>query len=154
MHDFIKYLPDALLEDIVMSRSVPVIGAGFSKNANLPSGAKMPDWEELGKEIAKLIPNYEFTNPIDAISAFTHQFSKIKLVEYSLESEEIYFEPKRLLEKKEYRAAVISAFMLLESELKEVMINKLSEKRLDNRSYPLIRLTELTLDTISFANTK
>jgi hypothetical protein len=63
---YLKYIPTPLLEDIIMSRCVPVIGAGFSRNADLPPGMDMPLWDKLGKKFADLIPNYEHYNALDS----------------------------------------------------------------------------------------
>ncbi len=41
----------------------------------------MLDWEELGKEFANDIQDYKFTNAIDAISAYCHEYSRTNLVE-------------------------------------------------------------------------
>jgi hypothetical protein len=41
-------LPVPLLRDIADNRCVPIIGSGFSKNAELPNGT-MPDWLELSE---------------------------------------------------------------------------------------------------------
>jgi len=70
-----------LLDDLRKGLVVPFVGAGFSKNARLPAGASMPDWVALGKEIAKGIHDFDFSGPLDAISAFEHEFTRSKLVE-------------------------------------------------------------------------
>lgn len=74
-------IPQALLEDIVAGKCIPIIGAGFSRNAILPPNKEMPDWNKLGKEIADLIPNYPYSTPLDAISAYSHEYSRVKLIE-------------------------------------------------------------------------
>lgn len=78
---YIDSIPKTLLDDFAESRVVPMVGAGFSKNADLPRGYSMPDWNQLGEMISKYIPDYEFTNAIDALSLFETQFSRAKLVE-------------------------------------------------------------------------
>lgn len=78
---YLDSIPKTLLDDFAESRVVPMVGAGFSKNAILPRGYSMPDWNQLGKMISEYIPNYEFTNAIDALSLFEAQFSRAKLVE-------------------------------------------------------------------------
>ena len=50
---YIKDVPRALLDDFVDSRVVPMVGAGFSKNAILPQGHTMPDWNQLGKDVGE-----------------------------------------------------------------------------------------------------
>lgn len=80
-YKYIKHFPKPFLEDLVAGRVVPIIGAGFSKNANIPRNKTMLAWDELGKEIADEIEDYKYTNPIDAISAYAHEYSRTKLVE-------------------------------------------------------------------------
>jgi hypothetical protein len=53
----------------------------------------------------------------------------------------VELEPKRLLKKKKYRAAVISSFVLLESELREIAQFKISEKHL----FPLSKIIDALL---------
>ncbi|MCJ7514538.1 MAG: SIR2 family protein [Dehalococcoidia bacterium] len=60
---------------------MPVIGAGFSRNAVLSQHKVMPLWDELGKQIADLIPNYPYSNAPDALSAYCHEYSRVKLIE-------------------------------------------------------------------------
>ena len=81
MGQYIKFIPKTLQEDFVENRVVPFIGAGFSRNANVTDNTTLPDWEELGKAIAKYIPNYDFQNTIDALSLFETEFSRTKLIE-------------------------------------------------------------------------
>lgn len=81
MGQYLKFIPKTLQEDFVENRVVPFIGAGFSRNANVTDNTTLPDWEELGKAIAKYIPNYDFQNTIDALSLFETEFSRTKLIE-------------------------------------------------------------------------
>ena len=81
MTAILKSVPRPLLDDIVRERCIPIIGAGFSRNAILPAGKKMPLWNELGEGIASMLPDYMYSTPIDAISAYDHEFSRAKLVE-------------------------------------------------------------------------
>ena len=53
---YIDSIPKTLLDDFAESRVVPMVGAGFSKNAILPRGYSMPDWNQLGK--IETIPNF------------------------------------------------------------------------------------------------
>ena len=71
--------PDPLLQDIIEDRCIPIIGAGFSKNAILPPGKEMPDWKTLGKYFAQL-GGYDGEDPLDAISNFTHTFKRPKTI--------------------------------------------------------------------------
>lgn len=78
---YLKYIPKTLQEDFIDNRVIPFVGAGFSKNAIAPEGASILDWEGLGKKVATYIPNYTYTNAIDALSLFESEFSRTKLIE-------------------------------------------------------------------------
>lgn len=78
---YLKYIPKTLQEDFIDNRVIPFVGAGFSKNAIAPEGANILDWEGLGKKVATYIPNYTYTNAIDALSLFESEFSRTKLIE-------------------------------------------------------------------------
>jgi len=78
---YLKYFPEPFLEDLVKGKCIPIIGSGFSKNADLPINKKMPVWDELGKEIATQIPGYQYSGALDAISAYCHEYSRTKLIE-------------------------------------------------------------------------
>jgi len=80
-YKYIDSFPKPFLEDLVNNRCLPFIGAGFSKNADIPKGKKMLDWDELGKIIASNIQDYKYTNALDAISAYSHEYSRTNLVE-------------------------------------------------------------------------
>ena len=82
-YKYIPVIPKPLLEDFIRNRVVPFVGAGFSKNAMIPDGLTMPDWNELGKLAADNINDYEYNNnPIDALSYFEVLYSRTKLVEF------------------------------------------------------------------------
>src|SRR5260370_19151155 len=79
-----KYLtqfPKPLLDELVEGRWLPVVGAGMSRNAVVPAGKKIPLWEDLGRSLAADMRDYDYTTPLDAISAFSQQFARAKLVE-------------------------------------------------------------------------
>lgn len=78
---YLKKFPQPLLDDLVCGRWLPIVGAGMSRNAVLGSGKTMPLWNELGEKLAVEIPNFEYESPIDAISAFDHEFGRPKLIE-------------------------------------------------------------------------
>ncbi|MGE4289781.1 MAG: SIR2 family protein [Salinivirgaceae bacterium] len=80
-YKFIKFFPKPFLEDLVNGKTIPIIGAGFSKNAEIPRNKTMLAWDELGKAIADEIEDYKYSNPLDAISAYCHEYSRTKLVE-------------------------------------------------------------------------
>jgi SIR2-like domain len=77
----IDYLPNPLLEDIVETRCIPIIGAGFSRNAEVAQGAEIPLWDGVGRYFANQMKEYLETNPLDAISAFCQEFSRAKAIE-------------------------------------------------------------------------
>lgn len=41
----------------------------------------MPDWNQLGHNVASYIMDYEYTNALDALSIFESEYSRIKLIE-------------------------------------------------------------------------
>jgi hypothetical protein len=79
--DYLNYFPEPFLEDIVQGRCLPFVGAGFSLNAKIPRGKKMLDWDGLGKKVASTLPEYQYTTAIEALSAYSHEFTRVKLVE-------------------------------------------------------------------------
>lgn len=83
---YVEHIPDVLLDDIIGGRCVPIIGAGFSLNANMPDGMRMPTWDVLGKEIARAFKDYQYSGALEAISAYADEYSRLKLIEklYSL----------------------------------------------------------------------
>ncbi len=73
-------IPPALLEGIVNNQVIPFIGAGFSKNANMPGGKTMPDWKEMGAFIAGLMEDYQYDNAVDAFSFYEYSNSRDALI--------------------------------------------------------------------------
>ena len=82
MPEYIHHFPVPFLEDIVRGRCLPFVGAGFSLNAKIPRGKKMLDWDGLGKAVAAALPDYQYTTALEALSAYSHEFSRVKLVEF------------------------------------------------------------------------
>ena len=78
---FIQHFPKPLLHDLVNGRWLPIVGSGMSRNAILPSDKNMPLWNELGKQLAEVLQDYEYVNAIDAISAYAYEFGRPKLIE-------------------------------------------------------------------------
>ena len=78
---YLQYFPKPLLDDLVAGRWLPVVGAGFSRNAQIGSGKEMPLWADLGRGLAADLQDYVYVNPIDAISAFEYEFGRAKLIE-------------------------------------------------------------------------
>lgn len=42
----------------------------------------MLDWEGLGRRAADALPEYQYTTALEALSAYTHEYSRVKLVEF------------------------------------------------------------------------
>ena len=82
MSDYLSHFPEPFLDDIVQGRCLPFVGAGFSLNAKIPKGKKMLDWDGLGKKVAATLPDYQYTTAVEALSAYSHEFSRVKLVEF------------------------------------------------------------------------
>ncbi len=78
---YLEQFPKPLLDDLVDGRWLPIVGAGLSRNAFLPHQQTIPLWNELGEGIAEDMQDYEYANPTDAISAYSHEFSRPKLIE-------------------------------------------------------------------------
>lgn len=82
LYKYINEIPKPLLDDFVHGKVIPFVGAGFSKNADIPEGVSMPEWNELGKAIASEIPNYEYeNNALDTLSYYEALFSRPNLIE-------------------------------------------------------------------------
>lgn len=81
MSKYIKYIPKPFLDDLANNRVVPMIGAGFSKNATKDSSFVIPDWTQLGIEISKSIDGYTYTNSLDSLSVYETEFTRVKLIE-------------------------------------------------------------------------
>lgn len=74
-------VPDPLLDDIINNKCLPIIGAGFSRNATLPKGVVMPLWNDLADSFARKMKGYPYINAIDSISAFCQQHGRPKTIE-------------------------------------------------------------------------
>lgn len=86
-YKYIPLIPKPLLNDFLSNKVIPFIGAGFSKNADIPEGLSMPDWNELGKLAADEIPNYKYdNNALDALSYYEDLYSRTKLIELLMRS--------------------------------------------------------------------
>lgn len=81
-YTYLKYFPIPFLEDLIRGQVIPFIGAGFSRNADIPKGKEMPDWNTLGELVAKNLPtDYDYSNPVEAISTYEQEYSRTKLIE-------------------------------------------------------------------------
>lgn len=81
MTKYLQYFPKPLLDDLVKGRWLPVVGAGMSLNAVLPAGEKMPLWNDLGKAFEDDLADFAASNPVDAMSAYEHEFGRARLIE-------------------------------------------------------------------------
>lgn len=81
MAKYIQHFPKPLLDDLVGGRWLPMVGAGFSRNAVVPKGMRMPLWGDLGDALSRELEDYSPSNALDAISAHEHDFGRPKLVE-------------------------------------------------------------------------
>jgi hypothetical protein len=78
---YITYFPKPLLKDLIEGRWIPIVGSGLSRNAVVPQGATMPLWNDLGRTLAEEMPSYPYSGAIDAISAYSYEYSRAKLIE-------------------------------------------------------------------------
>lgn len=53
----------------------------MSLNAVLPVGKKMPLWNDLGKAFEDDLADFSASNPVDAMSAYEHEFGRARLIE-------------------------------------------------------------------------
>jgi len=53
----------------------------MSLNAAAPPGKKMPLWPDLSKELTSELPDFSPTSVLDAISAYEHEFGRVRLIE-------------------------------------------------------------------------
>src|SRR4051812_47572275 len=79
--DHLSVFPKPLLNDLVRGKWLPIVGAGMSRNAVTQPGQTMPLWDGIGKALADDMPGYSYINAMDAISAYTHEYSRVTLVE-------------------------------------------------------------------------
>ena len=74
-------IPYPLLSDIAQGRCLPFVGAGFSKNASLPSDLTMPDWGELTKLLAQDAGTAPNASPPAVAEKYEQQFGRVQLIE-------------------------------------------------------------------------
>jgi hypothetical protein len=77
----LQQFPKPLLDDLVVGRWLPIVGAGFSRNAVIPPPKQMPLWAELGQILGHDLGDYTPSSPIDALSAYEHEYGRPKLIE-------------------------------------------------------------------------
>lgn len=80
--DRLRDVPSPLLDDLALGQVVPVIGAGFSRNAELPTG-EMPTWTELANALARDLPAGISAggdgDALDIISAYEQEHGRVHL---------------------------------------------------------------------------
>lgn len=82
--DVWKQIPPAFVEDFVRDRLLPIVGAGFSRNAVVRDGPAPADWDGLGAALAaNLGPDGAKggDDAVDLISAFEVEFGRSRLVQ-------------------------------------------------------------------------
>ncbi len=77
----LQYFPKPLLADLVAGKWLPIVGAGFSRNGIVPPAKEMPLWSDLGEMFVNDLQDYSSSSPLDAISAFEHEYGRPKLIE-------------------------------------------------------------------------
>jgi hypothetical protein len=78
---YIPQFPKPVLDDLLTGKWLPVVGAGMSLNATVPPGKNMPLWTGLSKELADELADFSSTGTLDAISAYEHEFGRVRLIE-------------------------------------------------------------------------
>ena len=72
-------IPEPLLNAIQTKRCLLFLGAGFSKNAELPDGLSMPSWKELAVTLSEEIHD-KSDDPLKVASNYARQFGKNQLI--------------------------------------------------------------------------
>lgn len=74
-------IPYPLLSDIFEGRCLPFVGAGFSKNADLPPGLVMPDWNQLAAGLLHHLPTAGSETPQEVAQRYETHFGRVQLIE-------------------------------------------------------------------------
>jgi hypothetical protein len=74
-------LPSPLTTDIAQGQCLPFVGAGFSKNAVLPDGLHLPDWNELAALLATHLGPTTGLSPLEIAQCYERQFGRVQLIE-------------------------------------------------------------------------
>jgi hypothetical protein len=78
---YLPHFPKPVLDDLVTGKWLPVIGAGMSLNAVVPTGKKMPLWAAMSKDLTDELSDFSATSVLDGISAYEHEFGRARLIE-------------------------------------------------------------------------
>jgi hypothetical protein len=74
-------IPFPLITDIAQGRCLPFIGAGFSKNASLPPGLAMPDWQTLAGVLSRDAETKPGIDPVEVAQRYEQRFGRVQLIE-------------------------------------------------------------------------
>jgi hypothetical protein len=74
-------IPYPIISDIAKGRCLPFIGAGFSKNAALPAGLIMPDWNDLTRILGQQAATPSGTPPLVVAQRYQDKFGRVQLIE-------------------------------------------------------------------------
>ena len=74
-------IPKPLLDDIIMGKCLPFIGAGFSLNCRTTAGLKMPSWRGLAETWANEADIDPKLPPPKIASLYEHRFGRVQLIE-------------------------------------------------------------------------
>jgi hypothetical protein len=74
-------IPYPIISDIAKGRCLPFIGAGFSKNATLPAGLTMPDWNDLTRILGEQAGTPSGTPPLIVAQRYQDKFGRVQLIE-------------------------------------------------------------------------
>jgi hypothetical protein len=78
---YLTHFPKPVLDDLITGKWLPVIGAGLSLNAVVPTGKKMPLWAAMSKDLTDELTDFSPTSILDGISAYEHEFGRARLIE-------------------------------------------------------------------------
>jgi hypothetical protein len=82
MASLIDHVPQHLLDELVEGSWLPIVGAGFSRNAVIQAGKPPVSWAELGAALGRDIDGADATSgTLEAISAFEQAFGRVALVD-------------------------------------------------------------------------
>jgi hypothetical protein len=81
MPNYLVFFPKPLLVDLCEGQVLPFVGSGFSLNAIVPPGRKMPLFGDIADCLNELMPDYVGQGPQDVVSEFAARFGRAQLVE-------------------------------------------------------------------------
>lgn len=82
MPQLIDFVPQHLLEELVEGTWLPIVGAGFSRNAVIQGGDPPASWSMLGKALGHEVDGADADgDTLDMISSFDHAFGRVALID-------------------------------------------------------------------------